>query len=141
MSSRLLVAALLGASALALSGLPADAASRFQTPAIGEQSVTITPAREASEGPRREDRRQDRRNDRRNDRRSTEAPSDLQLLLAREASEGPRREDRRQDRRNDRRNDRRGAALDSADDGFILLVREGSSGGGRQRRNGGRTGR
>ncbi|PWS35671.1 hypothetical protein DFH01_18955 [Falsiroseomonas bella] len=133
MSSRLLAAALLGVSALALSVPPADAASRLSAPAIGEESVTLTPAREASEGPRREDRR------------SSEAPADLQLLLAREASEGPRREDRRQDRRNDRRNDRRedrrGAALDTMDDGFIMLVREGSSGGGRQRRNGGRTGR
>jgi hypothetical protein len=46
---------------------------------------------------------------------------------AREAGEAPRGGDRQNDRQNDRRNDRRNGALEQADDGAILLIREGGS--------------
>lgn len=67
---------------------------------------------------------------------ATAASTDMQV--ARESTEGARREDRRQDRRQDRRNDRRSsdAGTQGVEQETMILAREGSSGGHRQRRGG-----
>lgn len=91
-----LSALLLGTASVAAHAAPSFTALQGK---VGSTSV-IQQAREASEGPRREDRRSDRRNDRRG--ASAAEPGTLSngIILVREASEGPRREDRRADRRN-----------------------------------------
>jgi hypothetical protein len=126
MRTSLFAALLLTGAATLLPLAPAGAASGFAMPGLDTlltQQAEVIPAREAAEGPRREDRRRDRRQDRRQGAALGEA-GDVVLLLAREASEGPRREDRRRDRRQDRR---QGAALEEAGDSPFLLVREGGS--------------